>query len=252
MDRQTVRAHEADDDLVTVLASARRLIDRAISNCGDQSVSSTSSGSVRSGAVAELVANAQRDLKVVVSSSLFLDELTDMLKDVNFSDIGKHVTVTAVCDMTTAGSTVLQDLVRANGLDVRVTQRDLPDIVIIDGKRAFTRLSAAKSDSLFIWNSEMVKLLNAFYAEAWRSSLDHNVYAKLTRIYQCGHTRKIIDLLARGHKDEVAARSMNMSVRTYRRYIAELMRDLGAQSRFQIGVRLAQVGGLTGTGREWN
>ncbi|WP_052706645.1 response regulator transcription factor [Streptomyces rubellomurinus] len=48
--------------------------------------------------------------------------------------------------------------------------------------------------------------------------------------------RGIVRLLAAGHKDEAIAHRMNMSVRTCRRHIAELMRDWGVDSRFQAGV----------------
>lgn len=51
----------------------------------------------------------------------------------------------------------------------------------------------------------------------------------------------IIRLLAEGVKDEVVARRLGMSLRTCRRHIAGVMRELGAQSRFQAGV-LAERG----------
>ncbi|WP_441251387.1 hypothetical protein [Kitasatospora sp. McL0602] len=52
--------------------------------------------------------------------------------------------------------------------------------------------------------------------------------------------RGIVLLLAAGHKDEAIANRTNMSVRTCRRHIAELMRDWGVESRFQAGVFAAQ------------
>ncbi|MCZ0982437.1 hypothetical protein O1L60_35735 [Streptomyces diastatochromogenes] len=51
-------------------------------------------------------------------------------------------------------------------------------------------------------------------------------------------------LLAEGAKDEVIARRMGMSLRTCRRHIADLLEELGAESRFQGGV-LAERAGLT-------
>lgn len=46
----------------------------------------------------------------------------------------------------------------------------------------------------------------------------------------------ILKHLAAGHKDEVVARRLGLSVRTCRRYIAEIMEQLGATSRFQAGM----------------
>ena len=50
----------------------------------------------------------------------------------------------------------------------------------------------------------------------------------------------IASLMAKGFTDEVLARKLGMSVRTCRRHIATLMRDLDAVSRFQAGVQAAR------------
>ena len=49
-------------------------------------------------------------------------------------------------------------------------------------------------------------------------------------------------MLTTGLTDEAAARRMGMSLRTYRRRVAELMRLLEAESRFQAGVRAGELG----------
>ena len=48
--------------------------------------------------------------------------------------------------------------------------------------------------------------------------------------------------LAAGAKDEQIARSLDLSLRTVRRRVADLMNDLGADSRFQAGVEAARRG----------
>lgn len=50
----------------------------------------------------------------------------------------------------------------------------------------------------------------------------------------------IAGLMAKGYTDEVVARKLGMSVRTCRRHIAAMMRDLDAISRFQAGVQAAR------------
>jgi DNA-binding CsgD family transcriptional regulator/sugar-specific transcriptional regulator TrmB len=54
--------------------------------------------------------------------------------------------------------------------------------------------------------------------------------------------RSVLRLLAQGLKDEGVARKLGMSVRTCRRHIAVLMQELGAESRFEAGVKAAQLG----------
>ncbi|ROQ82929.1 hypothetical protein OG322_09865 [Streptomyces sp. NBC_01260] len=54
--------------------------------------------------------------------------------------------------------------------------------------------------------------------------------------------KSIVRLLAMGHKDEMVARRLGISVRTCRRHIAEIMDEQGALSRFQAGVHLTRAG----------
>lgn len=55
----------------------------------------------------------------------------------------------------------------------------------------------------------------------------------------------VLEALAAGSKDEVAARKLSVSLRTYRRYVANLMAAHGVSTRFQLGVRAAELGILS-------
>lgn len=52
----------------------------------------------------------------------------------------------------------------------------------------------------------------------------------------------VLELMALGYKDDAAARKAGISLRTYRRHVADIMRSLGAESRFQAGVIAAGRG----------
>ncbi len=52
----------------------------------------------------------------------------------------------------------------------------------------------------------------------------------------------VLGYLVDGVKDESAARLLDVSVRTYRRYVARIMEELGAGSRFQAGVHAVRAG----------
>ncbi len=54
----------------------------------------------------------------------------------------------------------------------------------------------------------------------------------------------LLDQLAAGAKDEQIARALGLSVRTVRRRVAEVLDDLGADSRFQAGVEAVRRGWL--------
>ncbi|MEO5708452.1 MAG: LuxR C-terminal-related transcriptional regulator [Nocardioidaceae bacterium] len=54
--------------------------------------------------------------------------------------------------------------------------------------------------------------------------------------------RLLLGQLATGSKDEQIARALGLSVRTVRRRVAELLEELGAESRFQAGVEAVRRG----------
>lgn len=55
-------------------------------------------------------------------------------------------------------------------------------------------------------------------------------------------TAEALHQMSLGLKDETAARNVGVSLRTYRRTVAQLMDRLDAQSRFQAGYQAAQLG----------
>lgn len=56
--------------------------------------------------------------------------------------------------------------------------------------------------------------------------------------------QRLLELLARGAKDEQIARTMGLSLRTVRRRVAELLADLGVDTRFQAGMEASRRGWL--------
>ena len=54
--------------------------------------------------------------------------------------------------------------------------------------------------------------------------------------------RAVASLLVTGMTDEMAARRLGLSRRTFRRRLKALMDKLGARSRFQAGFMLAETG----------
>ena len=57
--------------------------------------------------------------------------------------------------------------------------------------------------------------------------------------------RAVASLLVTGMTDEMAARRLGLSRRTFRRRLKALMDKLGARSRFQAGFMLADTGWVT-------
>lgn len=134
---------------------------------------------------------------------------------------------------------------RHAGVGVRICATVLPhETIIIDRKVAIlagTPVDGVR-DYTVIMEPRAVAGVRTLYQATWASATDLQDYlpSKPPDIGDQG--REILRHLSAGRKDETAARSMGVSVRTYRRRVAELMTRLGAESRFQAGERAQALG----------
>jgi hypothetical protein len=138
----------------------------------------------------------------------------------------------------------------AHGFQVRITTTPLPQgTVIIDrrtmiftdpvlpakaahGRRTYT-MSAAPA---------LVGGAYALFEAAWESATDVAALLGAGRPEIDARTSRVLRALGSGVTDEAAARELGMSLRTYRRRVAELLVALNAGSRFQAGVRAGELG----------
>ena len=133
--------------------------------------------------------------------------------------------------------------VAAHGAQVRVSGDEINETIIID--RRFAILAGDLVDGQrsygVVTDLTVVQNVQSLFEAAWRSATDLAVYdaqhAELTSL-----APRVLELLASGCKDETAARTLGLGVRTYRRRVAELMTALGAESRFQAGARARELG----------
>jgi DNA-binding NarL/FixJ family response regulator len=129
------------------------------------------------------------------------------------------------------------------GAEVRITEDDLNETIIFD--RRFAILAGDARDGrrsyTFVTEPAVVQNVLSLFNAAWRKGTDLVTYnaqnAELASL-----APKVLDLLSSGCKDETAARTLGLGVRTYRRRVAELMTALGATSRFQAGLRARDLG----------
>jgi DNA-binding CsgD family transcriptional regulator len=128
---------------------------------------------------------------------------------------------------------------------VRVLRHELCGIVVVDGMSAFLRLGnegAADERAAVVTDRAAVSTLQLLYAGAWsrgRRLVDHPEPSPRLRSEL---TRRILEQLRSGRTDATAAGALQVSLRTYRRHVAEIMRELDASSRFQAGVRAVELG----------
>ena len=129
----------------------------------------------------------------------------------------------------------------AEGARIRIAEREINETILLD-----RRIAILAGDSVggvrgysVVSRPELVRGIQSLFEAAWRGATDLEAYqARFTEL----RAREILDLLATGCKDETAARTLGVGLRTYRRRVAELMDALGATSRFQAGARAQDAG----------
>jgi DNA-binding CsgD family transcriptional regulator len=134
--------------------------------------------------------------------------------------------------------------IRDAGAKVRICSTRLPyETIIIDGRvaiQAGSTQDGVRSYTVVSVPTVVAGMRSLFFA-TWQAATDiTDVVRAAPSVDDEGMA--ILRLLSSGQKDVTSARRLGMSVRTYRRRVAELMVVLGADSRFQAGARARALG----------
>ncbi|MEV5676406.1 MULTISPECIES: helix-turn-helix transcriptional regulator [unclassified Streptomyces] len=129
-------------------------------------------------------------------------------------------------------------------LEVRMSKGELREALIVDGRTALVQSGngSAGRHAAVISDPAAVGALDLLFAGAWANARPVADELRLDRSLRGALARRILEQLRAGRTDDVAAREIDVSLRTYRRHVAEIMRVLGANSRFQAGVRAVELG----------
>lgn len=140
--------------------------------------------------------------------------------------------------------TVLQAR-RAEGVEFRVTDNPLVNGVLLDGSVAVLWESFPNSGayaSMVIREPSLFAVICRLGTAAWERAHSLDLYDRLRDGVLDPVARQVLASLVSGMTDENAAAELDMSVRTYRRHVAEIMKRLGARSRFQAGAVAGALG----------
>ncbi|MFJ9869885.1 LuxR C-terminal-related transcriptional regulator [Streptomyces sp. NPDC101165] len=133
---------------------------------------------------------------------------------------------------------LMGDTVEARTLDEVIDR-----LILFDRTVAFIPANAERTMALELRHPALVAYFVTVFERLWRLALPLTAPLPDTGIEGISHReRSIAALLAEGHQDAVIAERLGISVRTCRAHIARLSDTLGAASRTQLGVRIAQVG----------
>lgn len=132
-----------------------------------------------------------------------------------------------------------------SGATVRIAATALPhETIVID--RRFAILAGLDTpggrEYTLTTAPTLVGGVYALFEAAWETSADLRTFLRGEQPYLDTESRTVLRALGSGATDETAARELGMSLRTYRRRVAELLNTLDAGSRFQAGVRAGELG----------
>ncbi|MFE9648607.1 DNA-binding response regulator [Streptomyces sp. NPDC006365] len=138
----------------------------------------------------------------------------------------------------------LSELVGKGAL-VRIAATALPhETIIIDRRFAILAgLNAPGGREYTVTTAPtLVGGVYALFEAAWETATDLRAFLRGEQPELDAESRTVLRALGSGATDETAARELGMSLRTYRRRVAELLDALDAGSRFQAGVRAGELG----------
>ncbi|MGW7411716.1 LuxR C-terminal-related transcriptional regulator [Streptomyces sp. NPDC054863] len=130
------------------------------------------------------------------------------------------------------------------GGEVRTIGDSFERMIIFDRELAFIPVDGNRDVALAIRQPGVVVFLLGVFEGAWlhaRPFESQNRAADVSELVSSVRM-SIIQLLAEGETDEAIARRVGLSVRTCRTHVAKIYQELGARSRCQLGVLLAQSG----------
>ncbi|MGW8990901.1 DNA-binding response regulator [Streptomyces zhihengii] len=133
----------------------------------------------------------------------------------------------------------------AMGAQVRIAATALPhETIVIDRRYAILAGPHLPGGREYTVTTEpnLVGGVHTLFTAAWEAATDLGAFLRGEHPHLDDGGRRVLRTLASGATDETAARELGMSLRTYRRRVAELLAALDADSRFQAGVRVGELG----------
>ncbi|MER6673729.1 helix-turn-helix transcriptional regulator [Streptomyces sp. NPDC000983] len=130
-----------------------------------------------------------------------------------------------------------------DAVQARTLEEVIDRLILFDRTVAFIPANADRTLALELRHPALVQYLVTVFERLWRLAIPLTAPLPETGIEGISYReRSIAALLAEGHQDAVIAERLGISVRTCRAHIARLSETLGAASRTQLGVRIAQAG----------
>ncbi|AKJ14880.1 hypothetical protein ABB07_33940 [Streptomyces incarnatus] len=132
----------------------------------------------------------------------------------------------------------------AAGGEVRTVGDSFERMIVFDRELAFVPAAGDGDSAVAIRQPAIVNFLVTVFERAWVSARPFETQNRSADVSEVVSSVRmsIIQLLAEGETDVAIARRIGLSVRTCRAHVAKIYEGLGARSRCQLGVLIAQSG----------
>lgn len=226
------------EDLEGILGQVCLLLDLALRG-SEESAAGAESGGASSVITDRLIGRARWEVVGTASGETWLRRVgraeTEALE--------RGVAVRKLCtpDMLSGDTRACLEEIHRAGARIRVSPARLPEMVMIDGRVAVVRTSRRDRRGFVLRVPAILRGFHDLFASTWESATVPAAFQQHTGLHNA-MTRRVLETLAAGHTDGQAARELELSVRTYRRHVATILQGLRASSRFEAGVRAAELG----------
>ncbi|MFI2710555.1 hypothetical protein ACH495_10560 [Micromonospora sp. NPDC018662] len=243
-----VAPETSGDDIEGMLLQARALVEdvmgRHRSFLHEQSVAVVEPGGhCVADAARDLAAGARDFIGVVLPGHGAAEFMPEPRILTRAALAGVEVKVLAAADVLDDPDAVarLDDVARR--CEVRLAPVTLEEALLVDDVSALIRSHHGDEGGACVVRAPaLLGSLRALFRASWQGGAALAGYPRADGRSRTALGRRILRALGSGDTDEAAARSLGMSVRTYRRNVADIAHELGARSRFQVGVRAAELG----------
>ncbi len=253
---QIDRVGYVSDDFEKDLLEARSLIDRMMAKHRDRMARDTLVSELRAedGKVAssarQMIKEAKDSVDILLSGDPEVARAVNSAVAELLISGPKQVTVRMLCTRGTLDRQLAERSSSTEGsLKMRIFAMAPLTAVIVDRREALVCAeSAVGVRASVIRSTSVIRALGSLADTIWKSSTVTADRISFGDRARSDTVRQVLSCLRLGLTDEVAARELEVSVRTYRRYVAEIMTLLGAESRFQAGAHASQRGLLAPLG----
>ncbi|MGW1745048.1 helix-turn-helix transcriptional regulator [Streptomyces sp. NPDC002092] len=131
------------------------------------------------------------------------------------------------------------------GAEIRVVDEIATRILVYDRRTALTPVDPADSSrgALVAQEAGLVANIVALFEKIWSGGVELEAFAQEDDENRLpGVEQRVLEAMCRGTKDEIGARDLGVSVRTYRRYVANILLTLDAASRPQAALLARERG----------